>query len=170
MMVNSLSLNNILIWQYFMFIMCRSQQCRAVLSGGSARNCGNSGCPSLPPHLNSRGLNASHTIPFAFLNPNPVNSLQGTPSGASALIPSGPPLGDPNTSSLRICDPQHTSCPSVSTPVNISISPLITSRQSLPYYTRGGHKFLRTRARTRGMSMGQKVSGKFKQSTKFVSI
>lgn len=157
-----------LFGNFFMFILCRSQQCRAVLSGGSARNCGNSGCPSLPPHLNSRGLNPSHTIPFAFLNPNPVNSLQGSPSGASALIPSGPPLGDPNTSSLRICDPQHTSCPSVSTPVNISISPLITSRQSLPYYTRGGHKFLRTRARTRGMSMGQKVSGKFKRSLKFV--
>lgn len=127
-----------------------------MLSGGSARNCENSGCPSLPPHLSPRGLTVNHQVPFGYRNPNSITRLQGSSAG-TALIPSGPPLGDANTSSLRI---EHTtSCPSVSTPVNISISPLITTRQSLPYYTRGGHKFLRTRSRNRGMSMGQKVSG-----------
>jgi len=124
---------------------------RSLLGGSSAGNCGNSGCGGNSPHL-------SPSRPFHILNnPSP---------GSSPLIPSGPNLLDPSVAALRLGEhhPQVTQRlhlrsggPSIAT--TLGLTPLFPST-SLPYYSRSGNKFLRTRGRHRGMNMGQKVSGK----------
>ncbi|XP_021950693.1 protein gustavus isoform X2 [Folsomia candida] len=129
-------------------------QCRTILAGGpSNHHCNrNTVTPPVNPQL------LGNHLPLHYLSQNSLNISAGHRPTTNSLIPNPP---DVSSATIRLNDFNHpTVCPGLANPVSVTVSvnPCLANRTPLPhYYTRGGHKLLRTRIRHRGM-MGQKVS------------